>query len=171
LALFNAEFLYLYLLSINVEVKIYKTLVLHVVFYRCEVSSLALMEEHRLGVFENRVLRRKFGARRLGGRGSWRKLHNKELKNLHLSPGYSYDQIKEQMGRACNMRMRKKKCVQSFDYKTLRNISLLRLRCRWDNIKIVLKEIVWEGVDQIHWAQNNDQWWSVMNIAFNLQIP
>lgn len=67
--LFNTEFLYFYLLSKNVEIKIYKTLVLLVVFYGCEASSLALMEEHRLRAFENRVLRRIFGARRTEGRG------------------------------------------------------------------------------------------------------
>lgn len=71
------------------------------------------MEEHRLKVFENRVLRRNFGARRMEERGSWRKFHNKEL-NLHPSTGYSDDQIKEQMGTARNMRRRKKKYVHSF---------------------------------------------------------
>jgi hypothetical protein len=75
------------------------------------------------------------------------------------------------MGRACNMHRRKKKYVQSFGYKTLRKGSLLRLSCRWDNIKIVLKEIGWEDVDQIYLAQNRDQWWSVMYIAFKLMIP
>jgi hypothetical protein len=49
------------------------------------------MEEHRLRVFENMVLRRIFGAKRMEGRGSWRKLHNKELPNHHPSPDYSDD--------------------------------------------------------------------------------
>jgi hypothetical protein len=44
--------------SRNVKVKIYKTIILPVVLYGCETWSLALREEHRLRVFENRVLRR-----------------------------------------------------------------------------------------------------------------
>jgi hypothetical protein len=46
------------LLSRNVKVKIYKTIILPFVLYGCETWSLTLREEHRLKVFENRVLRR-----------------------------------------------------------------------------------------------------------------
>jgi hypothetical protein len=42
-------------------------------------------EEHRLRVFENRVLRRIFGPKREED-GSWRKLHNDELHNLYSLP-------------------------------------------------------------------------------------
>jgi hypothetical protein len=45
------------LLSRNVKVKIYKTIILPVVLYGCETWSLMLREEHGLGVFENRVLK------------------------------------------------------------------------------------------------------------------
>jgi hypothetical protein len=48
--------------------------------------SLTLREEHRLRVFENRVLRRIFGLKRDGVTGEWRKLHNKELRDLYSSP-------------------------------------------------------------------------------------
>jgi hypothetical protein len=48
------------LLSTNVKVKIHKTIILPVVSYGCETWSLTLREEHRLRVFENRVLRRIF---------------------------------------------------------------------------------------------------------------
>jgi hypothetical protein len=48
--------------------------------------SLTLREEHRLTVFENRVLRRIFGPRRDEVMGDWRKLHNEELHNLYSSP-------------------------------------------------------------------------------------
>jgi hypothetical protein len=44
-----------------------------------------LAEEHRLRVFENRVLRRIFGPKREED-GSWRKLHNDELHSLYFSP-------------------------------------------------------------------------------------
>jgi hypothetical protein len=43
-------------------------------------------QEHRLRVFENRVLRRTFGPKRDGVIGGWRKLHNEELHNLYSSP-------------------------------------------------------------------------------------
>jgi hypothetical protein len=46
------------LLSTNVKAKAYITIILPVVLYGCETWSLALREEHRLRVFENRVLRR-----------------------------------------------------------------------------------------------------------------
>jgi hypothetical protein len=52
------------LLSKNLKIGFYKTIILHVVLYGCETWSLILREEHRLGVFENRVLRRIFGPRR-----------------------------------------------------------------------------------------------------------
>jgi hypothetical protein len=52
------------LLSKNVKVRIYKTIILTVVLYGCETRSLTLREEHRLRVFENRVLRRIFGSKR-----------------------------------------------------------------------------------------------------------
>jgi hypothetical protein len=52
------------LLSRNVKIKIYKTIILPVVLYGCETMSLTLREEHRLRVFENRVLRRIFGSKR-----------------------------------------------------------------------------------------------------------
>jgi hypothetical protein len=44
--------------------------------------SLTLREEHRLGVFENRVLRRIFGPKRNEVMGGWRKLHNEKLHDL-----------------------------------------------------------------------------------------
>jgi hypothetical protein len=57
-----------------------------VVLYGCETWSLALREELRLKVFENRVLRRIFGSKRDEVTGEWRKLHNKELHDLYSSP-------------------------------------------------------------------------------------
>jgi hypothetical protein len=52
------------LLSKNLKIRIYTTIILPVVLYGCEIWSLTLREEHRLGVFENRVLRRIFGQKR-----------------------------------------------------------------------------------------------------------
>jgi len=59
---------------------------LPVVLYGCETWSLTLREERRVGVFENRVLRRIFEAKRDEVTGEWRKLHNEELNDLYCSP-------------------------------------------------------------------------------------
>jgi hypothetical protein len=74
------------LLSKNVKVRLYKTIIFTVVLYGCETWSLAVREEHKLRVFENRMLRRIFGTKRNGVTGGWRKLHNEELHNLFPSP-------------------------------------------------------------------------------------
>jgi hypothetical protein len=60
------------LLPKNIKIRIYKTLILR--------------EEHRLRVFQNRVLRRIFGPKRDELTGNWRKLHNEELHNSYFSP-------------------------------------------------------------------------------------
>jgi hypothetical protein len=52
----------------------------------CETWSLTVREEHKLRVFENRLLRRIFGPKRNRVTGGWRKLHNEELHNLYSSP-------------------------------------------------------------------------------------
>jgi hypothetical protein len=64
----------------------YKTIILPVVLYGCETWSVTLREEHRLRVFENRVLRRIIGPKRNEVTGEWRKLHNEELHILYSSP-------------------------------------------------------------------------------------
>ena len=63
------------LLSKNLKIKIYRTIMLPVL-YGCETWSLTLREERWLMVFENRVLRRVFGPKRDEVIGEWRKLLN-----------------------------------------------------------------------------------------------
>jgi hypothetical protein len=74
------------LLSRNVKVKMYKTIILPVVLYGCETWSLILREEQRLRVFENRMLRRIFGPKTNEVTEEWRKLRSGELHNLYSSP-------------------------------------------------------------------------------------
>ena len=73
------------LLSKNIKIKIYKTIILPVVLYGCETWSLTMREERRVRVFENRVLRRLFGPKRKEVTEEWRKLHNEELNELYSS--------------------------------------------------------------------------------------
>jgi hypothetical protein len=110
------------LLSRNVKVKIYKTIILQVVLYRCETWSLALREEHGLRVFENRVLRRIFGPKRDEVTGEWRKLHNEELHNLYSSPNI-IRQVKSRRMRWAGHVARMgegRNCVQGFGGKARR---------------------------------------------------
>ena len=74
------------LLSKNLKIKIYRTIILPVVLYGCETWSLTFREERKLGVFENMVLRRIFGPRTDEVTGEWRRLHNEELNDLYSSP-------------------------------------------------------------------------------------
>ena len=83
---FGAESLSSRLLSKNLKIKIYRTIILPVVLFGCEAWSLTLREERKLRVFENVVLRRIFGPGRDEVTGKWRRLHNKELNDLYSSP-------------------------------------------------------------------------------------
>jgi hypothetical protein len=73
------------LLSRNLNIRIYETIILPVVLYWCETWSLALREEHRLRVFENKLLRKIFGPKRDEVTGEGRKLRNEELCDLYSS--------------------------------------------------------------------------------------
>jgi hypothetical protein len=61
-------------------------MILPVVLCGCETWSVTLREQHRLRVFENRVLRGIFGPKRDEVTGEWRKLYNGEFHNLYSSP-------------------------------------------------------------------------------------
>jgi hypothetical protein len=74
-----------HLLSKNINIKIYRTIILCVVWYGSEIWSLTPREEQRLRVFENRMPRRLFRPKREEGVGGWRRLHNEELHNLYAS--------------------------------------------------------------------------------------
>jgi len=67
------------LLSKNLKIKIYRTIIFPVVLYGRETWSLTLREERKLRLFENMVLRRIFGPRRDEVTGEWRRLHNEFL--------------------------------------------------------------------------------------------
>ena len=74
------------LLSKKLNIKTYKTIILPVVLYGCETWSLTLEEVRRLKVFENKVLRKIFEAKKGEITDEWRRLHNAELQALYFSP-------------------------------------------------------------------------------------
>jgi hypothetical protein len=57
-----------------------------IIFFLFLSPKIYIRKEHRLRVFENRVLRRIFGSKRDEVTGSWRKLYNEELHNMCSSP-------------------------------------------------------------------------------------
>jgi hypothetical protein len=150
------------LLSSNVQVKMYRTIILPVVLCGWETCSRTLVEEHRLKVFENRVLRGMFGPKRYKLTGEWRNSHDRELHNLYCSPNI-IRQIKSRRMRwaehvACMGEGRKL-------YKVLVEKSegrrpLERPRRRWeDGIRMDLRIIGWGGgVEWIHVAEDRDRW-------------
>jgi hypothetical protein len=70
------------LLSKNLKIRIYKTIIFPVVLHGCETWSLILMEKHRLRMFDNRVLRRVFRPSKNEVMGQWRKVQNAEIRDL-----------------------------------------------------------------------------------------
>jgi hypothetical protein len=147
------------LLSGNLKIKIYKTIILPVVLYGFETWSLTLREEHRLRVFENRVLRGIFGLKGDEVTEEWRKLHNGELHNLYPSPDI-VRQIKSRGMRWAGhvARMGEGRNVYRGSAKEKRPFE--RPRHRWeDGIKMDLREIGWGGcVEWIHLAQDRERW-------------
>jgi hypothetical protein len=161
------------LLSKNTKIKIYRTIILPVVLYGCETWSLTPREEHRLRVFENRVLRRIFGPKRDEVTGEWRRLHNEELNGLYSSPNI-IRVIKSRRMRWAEHVARMGKGAGAYRILVGRpegRIPLGRPRRRLeDNIKMDLQEVEWEGVDWIDMAQDRDRWRALVNAVMNLRV-
>jgi hypothetical protein len=49
--------------------------------------------------------------------------------------------------------------------------SLERLKRKWEDIRVNLKEIGWEGVDWMHLVQKRDQWWDLVNTVMCVPVP
>ena len=64
------------LLSTNIKINVYRIIILPLVLCGCETWSFILREEHRLRVFENRVLRGRFGPKWDEVTGEWKRQHN-----------------------------------------------------------------------------------------------
>jgi hypothetical protein len=140
--------------SKNLKIRLYsyKILILSVVLYGCGTWSLALREEHRLGVFENRVLRKIFGPKRDEVTGEWRNLHNEELHDLYSSPNIIRIMKSRRMRWAEHVaRMgEKRNACRLLVGKPEGRRPLGRPRRRWvHNIRMDLVEVGWGDVDWI----------------------
>ncbi|KAJ4425862.1 hypothetical protein ANN_27488 [Periplaneta americana] len=159
------------LLSKNMKVRIYKTVILPVVLYGCETWTLILKEEQRLRVFENKILRKIFEAKRDEVRGEWRKLHNAELHALYSSPDIIRN-IKSRRLRWAGHVSRMGESRNAYRMLVGRpegKRPLGRPRQRWeDNIKMDLREVGYDDRDRINLAQDRDQWRAYVRAAMNL---
>ncbi|KAJ4442297.1 hypothetical protein ANN_12165 [Periplaneta americana] len=158
----------------NLKVRIYKTVISPVVLYDCETWTLTLREEQRFRVYENKVLRKIFGAKRDEVTGEWRKLHNAELHALYPSPdiirNIKYRRLRwaGHVARMGESRNAYRVLVGRPEGKR----PLGRPRRRWeDNIKMDLREVGYDGRDWINLAQDRDQWRDYVRAAMNLRVP
>jgi hypothetical protein len=120
---------------------------------------LTLREEHRLRVFENRVLRRIFGLKRDEVTGEWRKSHNKELHDLYSSPSIIRITKSRRMRWAGNAaRMGEiRNAYRLLVGKPEGKRPLGRPRRRWMDIRMDLGELGWGDVDWIGLARDRNR--------------
>jgi hypothetical protein len=125
-------------------------------------------------VFENRVLRRIFGLKRDEVMGEWRKLHNKELRDLYSSPSIIRIIKSRRMRWVGHVALmgKKRNTYKLLVGKPEGRRPLGRPRRRWvDNIRMDLGEVGWGGVDWICLAQDRNRWRAVVNSVLNLRVP
>jgi len=151
--------------SKNLKIKIYRNIILPVVLYGCETWMLTLREECRLRVFENRVLRNKFGPKRDEVTGEWRKLYNTQY----------FSGIKSRRARWAGhvAHMGERRGVQRVlvgKHKGKKPPG--RPKHRWENnIKMDLHEVGCDGTDRIDVTQDREKWWALANAVMNLPVP
>jgi hypothetical protein len=146
---------------------------LPVVLYGCKTWSLILREEHRLRVFENRVLRRIFGPKRDEVTGEWRKLHNEELRDLYSSSSIIRiikSRRKRWAGHVARMG-EKRNSYRLLVGNPEGKAPLGSRRLRWvDNIRMDLGEVGWGDVGWIGLAQDRNRWRALVNLVLNLRV-
>jgi hypothetical protein len=124
-------------------------------------------------VSENRVLRRIFGPMREEVAGGWRRLHNEEFRNLYASNiirvtnsrrmrWVSYVACTRDMRNEYNILVGKLEREEQFGRNKHRHK---------DNIRIDVREVVWNGMDWMLLAQERDQWRAVVKTVTNLWVP
>ncbi|PNF20437.1 hypothetical protein B7P43_G08118 [Cryptotermes secundus] len=144
-----------------------------VVLYGCETWSLTLREEHRLRVFENRLLRRIFRRKRDEVTGGWREMHNEELHNLYSSPSIIRMIKSRRMRWAGHVaKMGETNAYRILVGKAEGKRPLGETRRRFvDNIKMDLRIMGWDGMDCIDMTQDRDQWRALVYTVMNLGFP
>ncbi|PNF42585.1 hypothetical protein B7P43_G03093, partial [Cryptotermes secundus] len=131
-----------------------KTTILPVALYECETWSLKLRREHRLRVFENRVLRTIFVPKRDEVTVGWRKLHNEELHNFY-SLSIIIRMIKPRRMRWAGHEVRMGEKMNTY------RISVGKPKG---------KEIGWDGMDWTDLADDRDQWRALVNAIIKFLV-
>jgi hypothetical protein len=133
------------MISTNMEINIYRSIILSVVLYGCESWSLTLREERRLRVSGNRRLRRNFGPKRDEATEEWRKLHNEGLYNL-FTEYCSVVKLRGMTWASHVARMDERRDVyRNMVGKPKEKKALGKLRRRWkDNIKMDFQKFRWK---------------------------
>jgi hypothetical protein len=150
----------------------YKSVIFPVVLYGCKTWSVTLREEHRLRVFENRVLRIFEPKREV--HGSCRKLHNDELHSLYSLRSIIRVFKSRRIRWAGHVaRMGEGRGVYRFlVWRSEGKRPLGRPRRRWENnIKMDLREVGIDGAICIHLVQDRVQWRAFVNTVMNLRVP
>jgi hypothetical protein len=158
------------LLSKNIKIKVYGTIILPLVLYGCETWSLTLREEQRLRMFEKRMLRRIFGPKTDEVTGAWRRLHKEELNALYSSPNFIRVIKSRGMRWARHVVCTGRGEVYIGRPEGRRPLGRRRHRCQ-DNISMDLQEVGWEVMDWIDLAQDRDRWRAVENVVMKLRVP
>ena len=162
------------LLSKNLKIKIYRTIILLVVLYGCETWSLTLREERKLRRFKNMVLRRIFGPRRDEVTGEWKRLLNEELNDLYTSPNI-VRVIKSRRIRWAEHVARmgeEKRVYRVLVGKPEGRRPLGRPRGRYvDNIRMDLQEVGCGYMDWTGLAQHRDRRRTLVSAVINLRVP
>ena len=157
------------LLSKNTKIKIYITIILPLVLYRCEIWSFTLREERKLRVFENSLLRRIFELKGDEVIGEWRKIHDEELNYLYSPNIFRVIKSRRMIWAGHVSRMWERKGLYSVLVgKPERKGPLGRPRRRWeDNIKMSLQRVGCGGMDWIDLAQDRDRWRALLKAVTN----
>jgi len=160
------------LLSKSIKINIYRCIILHVVLYGCETWLLTLRDEHRLMLFENRVLRRIFGPKKYKVTGEWRQLHNEELNDLYSSPSIVWVTKLRRMRWARHVAHMGEIRVLGFGVEPegKRRLGRPRLR-REDNIKMDFQEVGCGSMDWIDLVQDRDRWRALVKVVMHLWVP
>ncbi|KAJ4427596.1 hypothetical protein ANN_25244 [Periplaneta americana] len=142
--------------------------------YGCKTWTLTLREEQRLRVFENKVLRKIFWAKRDEVTGEWRKLHKAELHALYSSADIIRNIKSRRLRWAGHVaRMGESRNTHRVLVERPKGKGPLgRSRRRWeDNIKMDLREVGYDDRDWIHLSQDRDLWRAYVRAAMNLRVP